>query len=91
MDQVTLLGETIKPREPFSHLSPNERKIWNLLNSMGRGMTHDHIRRVMESSGISTFDNRLRDLRQKGWVESYRDQASGLLLFFAVKPEVSAK
>jgi len=86
VDQVTLLGETIKPREPFSHLTPNERKIYNLLNSMQRGMTHDHIKRVMESSGISTFDNRLRSLRQKGWVVSYKDH-SGLLLFYAVKPE----
>ncbi len=87
MAQKTLLGEEIKPREPFTHLTPNERKIWNLLNSMQRGMTHDHIKRVMGSSGISTFDNRLRALRQKGWVVSKVDGPSGLLLFYAVKPE----
>ena len=87
MAQKTLLGETIKPREPFTHLTNNERRIWNLLNSMGRGMTHDHIKSVMSSSGISTFDNRLRGLRAKGWVISKVDGPSGLLLFYAVKME----
>ncbi len=87
MGQITLTGGIIKPREPFSHLTPNERKIWNLLNSMQRGMTHDHIKRVMASSGISTFDNRLRALRAKGWVESRVDGPSGFLLFYAVKLE----
>ena len=85
MAQKTLLGDIIKPREPFSHLTNNERRIYNLLNSMGRGMTHDHIKSVMASSGISTFDNRLRSLRQKGWVISKVDGPSGLLLFYAVK------
>jgi len=71
---------------PFAQLTPNERKIYNFLKSMQRGYTHDQLREVLKGTGISTFDNRLRGLRQKGWAISTQDR-SGLLLWFAVTPE----
>ena len=86
MSQLTLTDEKISIRAPFTKLTPNERIIYNFLNSMGRGYTHDHLREVLKSTGISTFDNRLRGLRKKGWVESHED-SSGLLLWYAVPRE----
>lgn len=86
MSQLTLTNEKISIRAPFSSLTPNEKKIWNFLNSIRRGYTHDHIRSVLKGTGISTFDNRLRSLRAKGWVISHED-SSGLLLWFAVPKE----
>lgn len=86
MSQKTLTGGTRPLQQPFNTLTPNERKIWNFLNSMQRGYTHDQIRQILQSTGISTFDNRLRGLRQKGWVVSHEDR-SGLLLWFAVPRE----
>ena len=88
MSQKTL-DETPKEipfRQPFSRLMPSHRKIYNFLNSMQRGYTHDQIRQVLKSTGISTFDNRLRELRKMGWVISHEDK-SGLLLWFAVPKE----
>jgi len=86
MSQLTLTGKERPIQEPFSNLTPNERKIYNFLNSMQRGYTHDQIRQALQSTGISTFDNRLRGLRQKGWGVSHEDR-SGLLLWFAVPRE----
>lgn len=86
MAQLTLSGEEIKPREPFTRMTKNQRKIWNLLNSMQRGMTHDHIRTVLASSKIITFDNRLRELKASGWVETW-EGPDGILRYYAVKPE----
>ena len=86
MSQQTLTGGEIHRMESFTKLTANERIIYNFLKSMGRGYTHDQIRVALASTGISTFDNRLRALRQKGWVISTEDRC-GLLLFFAVKPE----
>ena len=86
MSQLTLTDKKISIRAPFSSLTPNEKKIWNFLNSMCRGYTHDNIRDILKGTGISTFDNRLRGLRSKGWVISHED-SSGLLLWFAVPKE----
>lgn len=88
--QQTLSGEVIPPRAPFSSLTPNELKIWNFLNSMQRGYTHDQIRVALASTGISTFENRLRELRAKGWVYNHED-SSGLLLWYAVPKSINSK
>lgn len=82
MTQQTLTGGEIPSMVPFSQLTNNERIIYNFLKTMGRGYTHDQIRDVLKSTKISTFDNRLRALRQKGWVVSHEDR-SGLLLWYA--------
>ena len=86
MSQLTLTGKERPIQAPFTDLTPNERIIYNFLNSMQRGYTHDHIKQALKSTGISTFDNRLRGLRQKGWVVSHQDK-SGLLLWYAVPRE----
>ena len=65
---------------------PAHRKIYNFLNSMQKGYTHDHIRQALKSTGISTFDNRLRELRKMGWVVSW-EGPDGLLLYYAVPKE----
>lgn len=80
MVQRTLTGEATPIRAPFSSLTDNERIIWNFLNSMQKGYTHDQIRVALAYTGISTFDNRLRDLKGKGWVYT-REDHSGVLLW----------
>ena len=84
--QHTMEMKKTKVKALFSSLEKNEKIIWNFLNSMQRGYTHDHIRQVLQGTGISTFDNRLRGLREKGWVISHKDK-SGLLLWYAVPKE----
>lgn len=86
MSQKTLTGGIRPLQAPFTSLSPNERIIYNFLNSMQRGLTHDHIKQSLQSTSISTFDNRLRGLRSKGWIISHKDK-SGLLLWYAVPRE----
>jgi len=86
MSQLTLTNEEISIRAPFTSLTPNEKKIWNFMNSMGIGMTHNHITRSLHETGIKTFDNRLRGLRKKGWVVSHPGP-DGILLYFAVPRE----
>lgn len=86
MSQLTLTDEKISIRAPFTKLTPSERKIYNFLRSMGKGYTHSHIKQVLRSTGIQVFDNKLRSLRAKGWVESWKGP-DGTLLYYAVPKE----
>ena len=86
MSQLTLTDKKISIRAPFTSLTPSEVKIWNFLNSMGKGLTHNHIKQSLQSTGIQVFDNKLRSLRAKGWVKSWKGP-SDVLLYYAVPRE----
>ena len=86
MSQLTLTGGERPIHEPFNKLTPAERKIYNFLRSMGKGLTHNHIKQSLHSTGIQVFDNKLRSLRAKGWVESWKGP-DGTLLYYAVPKE----
>ena len=88
MSQLTLTGKKRPIQEPFNTLTPAERIIYNFLNSMGKGLTHDHIKQSLHSTGIQVFDNKLRSLRKKGWVESWKGP-DDTLLYYAVPKEAS--
>ena len=88
MSQLTLTDEKISIRAPFTSLTPAEKKIYNFLNSMGKGLTHNHIKQVLHGTGIQVFDNKLRSLRKKGWVESWKGP-DDTLLYYAVPKEAS--
>ena len=88
MSQLTLTGGERPLQEPFNKLTPSERKIYNFLASMGKGYTHNHIKQVLRSTGIQVFDNKLRSLRAKGWVKSWKGP-DGTLLYYAVPKEAS--
>lgn len=80
--QATLTGGTSCSKVPEASLSPAEKAILRCMRSARRGLTHDQIRDRMKLSGISTFDNRLRDLRAKGYAESSFDEALKQLLWY---------
>lgn len=90
MSQLTLNGEKINIEEQRqlkdSKLTPAELKIWNFVNSMQRGYTHEQIKSLLRSTGIQVFDNKLRSMRSKGWIQSWKGP-DGVLLYYAVKPE----
>lgn len=87
MTQQTLVGGVTKTRALETTLSNNEKRILQCLRSHARGLTHDEIRYFMRGSGISTFDNRLRELRRKGFVESHEDSALGQILWYPKEDE----
>jgi len=88
VSQLTLTGKKRPIQEPFNKLTPSEVKIYNFLRSMGKGLTHNHIKQSLHSTGIQVFDNKLRSLRAKGWVESWKG-SDGTLLYYAVPKEAS--
>lgn len=81
MAQTTLNGSITPVKVPETTLSPAETKILNCIRHSDRGLTHDQIRERMRGSGISRFDNRLRELRAKGYVVSYPAPIGTLLWF----------
>ena len=85
MSQATLTGGVVSVKVPEASLSPAEKAILRCMRSAGRGLTHDQIRGRMRLSGISTFDNRLRDLRRKGYAESRFNEALQQLLWYPVE------
>lgn len=85
MSQATLTGGVVDAKTPESTLSNNERRILHCLRSAGRGLTHDQIRERMKLSGISCFDNRLRELRSKGYAESHFNDALQQLLWYPIE------
>lgn len=82
MTQSTLTGKVTIVKVPETTLAPAEKKILNCLRYADRGLTHDQIKNRMILSGISVFDNKLRSLRQKGYVVNY-PAPDGTLLWFA--------
>jgi len=86
MSQFTLTGKKRPLKESWNTLTPAEVKIWNFLNSMGKGMTHDHIKQVLRGTGIQVFDNKLRSLYQKGWAKKWKGP-DGIYLWYAVPKE----
>jgi len=88
LSQLTLTGGERPIKEPFNKLTPSEKIIYNFLNSMGKGLTHNHIKQSLHSTRIQVFDNKLRSLRAKGWVKSWKGP-DGDLLYYAVPPEAS--
>jgi len=89
MSQKTLTGGTRPLQESWNTLEPAEQKIWNFLNSMGKGMTHNHIKQVLHGTGIQVFDNKLRSLYKKGWVKKWKGP-DGIYLWYAVPREASS-
>ena len=86
MSQLTLTGEKRPIKAPFSSLTPAELKIWNFLNSMSKGYTHDQIKQILRGTGLKTFDNRLRGLYKKGWVQKWKGP-DDIYLWYAVPKE----
>ena len=88
MSQLTLTDEKISIRAPFTKLTPSEKIIYNFLNSLGKGVTHNNIKQSLHSTRIQVFDNKLRSLRAKGWVKSWKGP-NDILLYYAVPREAS--
>lgn len=88
MSQLTLTDEQISIRAPYTKLTPAEKKIYNFLRSMGKGLTHDHIKQVLRGTGIQVFDNKLRSLYKKGWVRKWKGP-DDIYLWYAVPKEAS--
>jgi len=86
VSQLTLTDDKISIRAPFTKLTPAERKIYNFLASMGKGLSHNHIKQSLHGTGIQVFDNKLCSLRKKGGVESWKG-SDGTLLYYAVPKE----
>ena len=84
--QHTMEMKKTKVKVLFSSLEKNEKIIWNFLNSIQRCHTHEHIRTVLKSTGIGTFDNRLRSLYKKGWVTK-KTGPDDIILWCAVPKE----
>ena len=82
MAQTTFDGKTTIAKVPETTLAPAEKKILDALRYAERGLTHDQLRSRMSRSGIVVFDNKLRSLRQKGYVVSY-NAPDGTLMWFA--------
>jgi len=83
MSQTTLTGGQTRIRAPKTSLSPNERRIWNLLRTSNRGWTEKQIANTFPD--MTTVGNRLRELRKKGWTVSVKPRHDGEQLWYAVK------
>jgi hypothetical protein len=66
---------------PLSELTPNEKRIWNLLRTSCRGMTEKEIHDRIPD--INTVGNRLRGLRQKGWVKNWKPSGDSPQLWYS--------
>lgn len=89
MGQVTLIRMVpVETKVPIGQLQPAEMKIWNYLRRVDRGKTHDQIKEALRQTGIQVFDNKLRSLRQKGYVTSHKGP-DGILLWYYTQPEES--
>lgn len=52
--------------QPFNHLTPDEKRIYNYLRTLGMGQTEKHIHGIFMD--MATIGNKMRSMRKKGWV-----------------------
>jgi len=86
MSQLTLTGKKRPIQAPFNSLEPAELVVWNFLNSMCKGYTHNQLKQLLLGTGYTTFDNRLRGLYKKGWVKKWKGP-DDIYLWYAVPKE----
>jgi hypothetical protein len=89
MAQRTFNGVYINIRVPLVSLSPNERRIWNLLKDSNRGWTEKQIHEKFPE--IATVDNRLRDLRKHGWAFTQKSRRDNEQRWYALVPNREEK
>lgn len=90
LSQITLISkEHVDTKTPFSDLTPNERRIYNLLRSIQAGRTERQIHSRFPD--MAQCGNRLRKLRQKGWAHSVKLTRDEEQLWYAIEPEEDHK
>jgi len=82
--QTTLFGEEAPIQRKLKPLTPKEKLIFNLLKSVSDWLTYDEIRTMMRPY-MSTVDNKVRAMVQKGYLE--RKTIEGKTRF-RIKPEI---
>lgn len=80
--QTCIGGGTVEVTTPEPGLSPTQRKVLNCVRKAGRGLTYVELRHRLALAGFQEVDPRIRELRQLGYVESFRDKADGLTRFY---------
>ena len=52
------------------HLSPSEKKIYNLIRNRWRGITRKELEKMTALDDVVDIDRALRKIREKGWIKS---------------------
>lgn len=85
MSQTTFTGEVIERIAPLSTMSPKEKIIYNYLKVCEAGRTEKQIQTHLAYTKISTFGNKLREMRRRGWVRSWKPSKDEDQLWYAVE------
>ncbi len=75
MSQTTLTGETTQVKTPLTKLTPTERIVYDVVLYAGRGLSYEDVSKRLtlrkEKGEIQETGNKLRALRQYGWIFSH--------------------
>ena len=82
MKQTCIGGGIVEVLAPEPSLSPTQKKILSVVRKAGRGLTYVELRHRLALAGFQEVDPRIRELRQLGYVESFKDKADGLTRFY---------
>ncbi len=85
MSQRTLLGEEIPIISPISTMAPKEKIIYNYLKACESGRTEKQIQNALAYTKVSTFGNKLRNMRARGWVRTWKPSPDEDQLWYAVE------
>jgi len=67
--QDTFTGEKRPISEKIrQHLSPGEKKIYNMIRQRWRGITKKELEKMVALDDIRDIDRGLRKIKEKGWI-----------------------